>query len=116
MAKASRALNEAYNRSRSNTTIYDPRGHNPGGDESAVTSSAEESGSEGEKESGSKGLLKCPLHGEECDGVTTTTLHQTENARRYRGIVGPVPVLRSEGREMVDWELLLQKTKREMGL
>jgi hypothetical protein len=52
----------------------------------------------------------CVLHGEECDGVSTSETWKTRNAEQTAGFVEPVPVVQGAGdRVMVDWHSLLKE-------
>ena len=57
----------------------------------------------------------CALHGELCDGVTTVWDKEGEALRRRRGFVEPTPMVLRGERFMVDWALLLQEAKGELG-
>ncbi|KAF1959878.1 hypothetical protein CC80DRAFT_584583 [Byssothecium circinans] len=56
-------------------------------------------------------VLKCPLHGDECDGQTVTEPHVTARTNAGRGFKEVVPSLTEGGRTMVDWKLLLVEEK-----
>jgi hypothetical protein len=52
----------------------------------------------------------CALHGEECDGVSTSETWKTKNAEQTTGFAEPVPVVQGAGdRVMVDWHSLLKE-------
>ena len=53
----------------------------------------------------------CPLHGEECDGVTVTMLWLTKRKLDGEGFVEEPPIIERAGREMVDWAGLLEKER-----
>ncbi|KAF2645163.1 hypothetical protein P280DRAFT_466393 [Massarina eburnea CBS 473.64] len=59
-------------------------------------------------------VLKCPLHGDGCDGVTTTGLHRTERAIRGRGFKEVYPEIVEGGRVFVDWKKLLEEEKERV--
>jgi hypothetical protein len=55
-------------------------------------------------------VLKCPIHGEDCDGETVENPHLTEQAMRGRGFVeNDYPRFEANGRVMVDWNQLLKE-------
>lgn len=58
-------------------------------------------------------VAKCPIHSEECDGVTVTETWRTRHAQEKMGFAEPVPVMKGEGEEraMVDWARLLREEK-----
>ena len=58
-----------------------------------------------------EGPFRCPLHSSDCDGITVTNLHMTENARRTKGLVGPLPLVEAHGRQMVDWSTVLNEER-----
>jgi hypothetical protein len=58
----------------------------------------------------------CILHGELCDGVTTLWDQEGEAMERRRGFVEPTPMLTLDSRVMVDWKLLLEEAKVELGM
>ena len=59
-------------------------------------------------------VLKCPLHGGACDGVSVAEPHLTEQCRLRRGFRDLYPVLRQGGRTMVDWERVMREEKSKM--
>jgi hypothetical protein len=119
MAKASAALNQAYNAaalrgsgatptafSFSNTALDQIIAGS--GDAIAIAS-------EVEMEGGKESVLKCPLHGGDCDGLTVTNLHVTAQARMRRELTWQPPMLDVLGREMVDWWKMLKDARGEWG-
>ncbi len=102
MAKASKALNEAYYRDRPALAGNSNASNMLADSAHAMVSSSSEGDMTLDSGSGAK-VLKCPIHGEGCDGETTTTLHQTEAMRRAGGFSGSYPMIRAKGRVMVDW-------------
>lgn len=60
-----------------------------------------------------KSVLKCAVHGDDCDGVTVTNDHLTLATRKSRGFKEPYPVLVSEDRSMIDWYTLLQEERKD---
>ncbi|KAF2748192.1 hypothetical protein M011DRAFT_467232 [Sporormia fimetaria CBS 119925] len=63
-------------------------------------------------------LTKCAIHGEDCDGVTVTQVHLTEQQRRSGGFAAEYPMIERNGRVMIDWEQILfveveEKKRRE---
>jgi hypothetical protein len=93
--RASMALNEAYNAA-----------HPP-------------SAGGVEKSEGSSGVVgaripKCPIHGEECDGVTVTETWRTQHAKNTSGFRDLYPVIFGAGeRQMVDWYGLLKDEQQQ---
>ena len=61
--------------------------------------------------SGGVRMAPCAIHGEKCDGITTTEPWLTERTMRGNGFLEEVPMLESEGRVMVDWAELLDEEK-----
>ncbi|KAF1920942.1 hypothetical protein BDU57DRAFT_534663 [Ampelomyces quisqualis] len=60
---------------------------------------------------------KCPLHGEDCDGVSTTETWRTQHARNTNGLRENYPVILGDGdRVMVDWKRILQEEKAALEL
>jgi hypothetical protein len=57
----------------------------------------------------------CVLHGEKCDGVTTTGLRTTERARQGMGFRDLYPVVEGEGAGMIDWARVLREVKEKEG-
>jgi len=60
-------------------------------------------------------VLKCPIHGEGCDGVSVAKEHRTEEKRRRGGFKDVYPMITSQGRTMVDWAVLMSEEKEKMG-
>ena len=60
---------------------------------------------------GSVRVPPCPLHGEECDGVTVTMPWLTKRKLDGEGFVGEPPMIERAGREMVDWAGLVEKER-----
>ncbi|KAH7380184.1 hypothetical protein BKA66DRAFT_587485 [Pyrenochaeta sp. MPI-SDFR-AT-0127] len=51
---------------------------------------------------------KCSIHGEGCDGVTTTNKNLTEQALEFTGFQETYPVIEcADGRVMIDWQKML---------
>lgn len=51
----------------------------------------------------------CAIHGEECDGSTTTKFWLTEETKRGMGFVEGYPMVDVEGRLMIDWVKMLSE-------
>ncbi|KAJ4305260.1 hypothetical protein N0V90_000791 [Kalmusia sp. IMI 367209] len=68
------------------------------------------SGEEGIRD-GEGNLLKCPVHGGDCDGVTVVNDHLTEKNRKGKGFKEVYPVLTNHGRTMIDWLALVEEEK-----
>ncbi|KAF1999677.1 hypothetical protein P154DRAFT_216778 [Amniculicola lignicola CBS 123094] len=63
-----------------------------------------------------KPILKCVIHGEDCDGETVTHEHVTLQVGNSRGFRELYPSIEAGGRKMVDWAKILQEEKQKMGL
>ncbi|KAF2133405.1 hypothetical protein P153DRAFT_363602 [Dothidotthia symphoricarpi CBS 119687] len=120
--RASMALNEAYNAANpsthsvltsSNTQNTDSFGHS----RSYITSSTQHGNLIPSRDIVAEQWTgKCPLHGEECDGVTVTGTWQTQAAIEGRGFADLYPVIvGAGGRRMVDWEGLLRQERVNRG-
>ncbi|KAF3042467.1 hypothetical protein E8E12_009900 [Didymella heteroderae] len=55
----------------------------------------------------------CAIHGEECDGVSVERACLTEETKKGVGFVEEVPLLEARGRQMVNWEVLLEEARAE---
>ncbi|KAJ4350526.1 uncharacterized protein N0V89_009147 [Didymosphaeria variabile] len=54
-------------------------------------------------------VLKCCIHGGDCDGVTVTTEHLTLKNLKIRGFKEAYPVVINQGRTMIDWYTLMKE-------
>jgi hypothetical protein len=61
-------------------------------------------------------VAPCPIHGEECDGVSVERACLTEKTREGLGFVEEVPIIERGGRQMVDWASLLKEARAEDGI
>ncbi|CAO2647983.1 Nn.00g089050.m01.CDS01 [Neocucurbitaria sp. VM-36] len=101
--KASIAMNEVYNAA------------NPPARPGAYMADIERSGQYGRYVAPAR-APKCPLHGGICDGVTTTHVHRTQEAREGKGLKDLYPVLHChDGRVMVDWARIRDEEMAKMG-
>jgi hypothetical protein len=75
--------------------------------------SNKESNEEGVKKPGGS-VLKCCVHGGDCDGVTVTNEHLTLQNRKARGLKEEYPMMVNGGRTMIDW-FALMKEERDAG-
>lgn len=106
---ASVALNSAYNAShpspQNSSPIYPPSSNIPSlpPPTTLLTSSEDLS----DKRAG-----KCPIHGEECDGMTVTRKWQTQTAIEGKGFIDLYPMIVGDGgRRMIDWARMLKEGK-----
>ncbi|KAF2445115.1 hypothetical protein P171DRAFT_514238 [Karstenula rhodostoma CBS 690.94] len=72
-----------------------------------------ESNEEETKKTGGS-VLKCSVHGDDCDGVTVTNEHLTLQNIKARGLKEEYPMVVNEGRTMIDW-FALMKEERDVG-
>ncbi|KAF9740049.1 hypothetical protein PMIN01_02684 [Paraphaeosphaeria minitans] len=72
-----------------------------------------ESNDEGPKTTGGS-VLKCCVHGDDCDGVTVTNEHLTLQNMKARGLKEEYPMMVNGGRTMIDW-YALTKEERDAG-
>lgn len=79
----------------------------------AVNDSNKESDEVGAEKTESS-VLKCCLHGNDCDGVTVTTEHLTLKSMKAGGLKEEYPMVSNEGRTMIDW-FALMKEERDTG-
>jgi hypothetical protein len=115
MAKASAALNQAYNAAGRGPTPTAFDFSNTALDQIIAGSGGAIGSEAGVRKGGKESVLKCPLHGGDCDGVTVTNLHVTAQARQKREFAWQPPMLHVLGRQMVDWWTMVQdaRDKRE---
>ncbi|CAI6340360.1 unnamed protein product [Periconia digitata] len=102
---ASFALNESHNLTR--TVRPSP---NPPYEPPALLSS-----SDVDRTVPEPGVLHCPIHGGNCDGVGVTGLNLTEAVARGAGFTEVLPCLRRGDRVMVDWERLFVEEMEKEG-
>ncbi|KAL1591899.1 hypothetical protein SLS60_011491 [Paraconiothyrium brasiliense] len=55
------------------------------------------------------GILKCCVHGGDCDGITVTNEHLTLQNMKARGFKEEYPVVVNGGRTMIDWFALMKE-------
>jgi hypothetical protein len=112
--KGSIALNSVYNTTHPSLPSQQPssfeqsRGYVFGSTDSALTERSEVV--QVQNRTGN-----CVLHGEKCDGVTTTGLRTTERARQGMGFRDLYPVVEGEGAGMIDWARVLREVKEKEG-
>ncbi|OAG08272.1 uncharacterized protein CC84DRAFT_1257165 [Paraphaeosphaeria sporulosa] len=57
------------------------------------------------------GILKCCVHGDNCDGVTVINEHLTLQNMKVRGLKEDYPMVANEGRTMIDWYALMNEER-----
>ncbi|CBX91129.1 predicted protein [Plenodomus lingam JN3] len=115
---ASIALNNAYNAANPHrpTPTLDSCPERPTSTAAAPKDTASSNIAATESTDFEEEVQKCALHGDECDGETVTSVHQTEQARRERGFQDVYPTITVGGRTMIDWvEVMRMEKERMMG-